>query len=153
MMACFDINQYENGDRVLLYEDKENDIKVFVDIEDNPSLFGGGTWSGGALPSGNHTITPNYSSGLFSASFKISVSAFPVVYNFTHSPSISGAFYKVSNVKHSVINPRTSSGIHATASLEFTAEASQGGYSGGTFTGYLISEMDTKGRHRVTWNF
>ncbi|WP_281513763.1 hypothetical protein [Faecalibaculum rodentium] len=140
---------------VLLYDDGLD--RVWVDIENeepqNPSIpYGDTGWSGGSLPSGTSVLTPNHFNGYIKASYQVSVTCYPPRINYAVNPSVTGAIISLSNVNLSVPSTTASGGVYAVASMTFDCLYNEDGWTGGSRSFYLTTNINSSGKTLISWN-
>lgn len=156
------IKQYKAGDSIVVYENKEEDYQVVVDIIDYKPVAttfetGNSGWSGGTIPSGTTTLFPHVersSLGHQKMGFYETVESKKGGYKITevYNPAIeTGIGITISERKLKINQKETGSGgVTAKASMNWIAKENA---LHSSYNCYLISEINSKRQHKISWKF
>ena len=142
-----------NGSLVL-YDDGRD--KVWLDIENDYNensiiTYGDSGWSGGSLPTGTSILTPHHFNGYITYSHQVSVTCYPPKINYAVNPSVTGALISLSNVSLSVPSNTTTGGRYAVASMTFDCLYNEDGWTGGSRSFYLTTNINSSGKTLIQW--
>lgn len=156
-----DTSSLQIGDSIVVYENKNDDYKVVVDVIECDYLnttrdIGNSGWSDGTIPLGTYTLKPHIekaSLGLQYAGFteKVKLTSKEITILEVHSEDITcGIELSISNVKLSIINKSVSGSVSAKASMTWLSH--ENGLNS-SYNCYLTSEINSNSQHRISWKF
>lgn len=159
--AIFNPDDFEFGEKIVLYVDEETGDKVQVTVtpkESSISTYGSydSGWSGGYIPAGSYTFTPEINASsikgiLFYLTYSVDVTAYHVKIHDAYNTYYHALLANITSCETKVVNSSATNTSPARATCQFTGNIEEYGIIAGSFSGYLTFQVNQLGQIRVTW--